>query len=101
MRMPDQVSDPPRPFRGLRATKAAKSRRGSRKRATNVSINEELLAEARAKNLNLSQTLEDALRAALREDRMKRFEEEHRDAFESYNRFIEENGLWNEDYRKW
>jgi post-segregation antitoxin (ccd killing protein) len=49
--------------------------------------------------MNLSQTLEDALRAALREQNIKRFEEEHREALESYNRFFAQRGLWDEQYR--
>ncbi len=57
--------------------------------------------QAKAAGLNLSQTLEDALRAALREEQIKRFEEEHREAFESYNRFFAKYGLWDEEYRGW
>jgi len=72
-----------------------------RKRAANVSIDEEVLAQAKMLGLNLSQTLEDALRATVREEQIKRFKEESREAFESYNRFVAEHGLWGQEYRKW
>jgi antitoxin CcdA len=97
MRMVRQVSDPPRRFRG--ASPRSPTRR--RKRATNVSIDEEILVQARKLNVNLSQTLEDALRAALHEERIREFKERNREAIESYNRFIGKHGLWGQEYRKW
>jgi post-segregation antitoxin (ccd killing protein) len=36
-----------------------------------------------------------------REERIKRFKEEFREAAESYNCFIAEHGLWGQEYRKW
>jgi len=93
------VSDPPRPFRGV-PTQSRPTKRG-RKRAANVSIDEEILLQAKACGINLSQTLEVALRAALRDENIKRFEAEHREALESYNRFFAQHGLWDEEYRGW
>jgi antitoxin CcdA len=93
MRMKRNLSEEPRPFR--RAEK-----RGP-KRAANVSIDAELLAEAKAMGIVLSQTLEDALRTKVREEKVRRFGEEHREAIESYNKFIEENGIWSETFRTW
>ena len=93
------LSDPPRPFRGVPTQSRPTKRR--RKRAANVSIDEEILMQAKACGINLSQTLEDALRAALREERIKDFKEKNREAVKSYNRFIEKHGLWGQEYRKW
>ncbi len=51
--------------------------------------------------LNLSQTLEDALRAAVREEQIRQFQERNKKAFESYNSFLAKYGLWGQEYRKW
>jgi antitoxin CcdA len=104
MRMVKHLSDPPRPFRG--ADEPVRRHIGERpkpgpKRAANVSIDAEILVEAKAMKINLSQTLEDELRKRVQDERVKRFQEEHREAFESYNRFIEKNGIWSKKYRKW
>jgi len=93
------LSDPPQPFRGVQ-TQSRPTKRG-RKRAVNVSIDEEILLQAKARGINLSQTLEDALGAALREERIRDFKEKNREAVKSYNRFIEKYGLWGQEYRKW
>jgi antitoxin CcdA len=99
MRMVRHLSDPPRPFRG--APLQTRTEKQYRKRAVNVSIDEEILMQAKASGLNLSQTLEDALRAALREKQIKEFKEKNREAIESYNRFVAKHGLWGQEYRKW
>jgi post-segregation antitoxin (ccd killing protein) len=36
-----------------------------------------------------------------REERIKRFRADFREAAESYNRFVAKYGLWGEEYRKW
>jgi antitoxin CcdA len=94
MRMNDGFSDQPRPFR-LREPKRA------RKRAANVTVDADILAEAKAMKINLSQTLEDELRRRIREEKARRFFEENREAFDSYNRFIAEHGIWSEKFRTW
>ena len=97
MRMGHGVSEPARPFRARSGPAGAKGR----KRAANVSVDAAVLAAAKAMNINLSAVLEEALRGRLREERRRKFHEESRAAIESYNRFIEENGLWGEEYRDW
>jgi antitoxin CcdA len=71
------------------------------KRAVNVSVDAEVLAVAKDLKINLSQVLEDELRKLVKEERIRRFTEENRDAIDSYNRFIEEHGIWSEKYRNW
>jgi len=93
--MAGRLNDPPRPFRRDEAKPAR------RKRSLNVSVDEEIVREAKAMGLNLSQTLEDELRKQVREEKIRRFQEEHKEAIESYNRFIAENGIWSKKYRKW
>lgn len=93
MRMSD-LDDPARPFR--RAEHPRK-----RKKATNVSIDSELLVEAKALKINLSQTLEDELRRRVKEEKIRAWTEENREALDSYNRFIAEHGVLSENYRKW
>jgi post-segregation antitoxin (ccd killing protein) len=34
-------------------------------------------------------------------ERDRQFQEEHREAIESYNRFIAKYGIWSEKYRSW
>jgi len=102
--MAKHLSDPARPFR--RDDASVRRQIGERpkpgpKRATNVTVDAEILAEAKAMKINLSQTLEDELRKRVQDERVRRFQEEHREAFESYNRFIEKNGIWSKKYRKW
>jgi antitoxin CcdA len=71
------------------------------KHAVNVSIDAGILAAAKAQRINLSQTLEDELRKRTQESREAKWQEENREAFESYNRFIAEHGIWSKKYRRW
>ncbi len=71
-----------------------------RKRAVNLTVDAELLDEAKAVGLNLSDALRQGLEAALREHRLERARDEHRSAIEAHNRFIEKNGLFSDDWRK-
>jgi len=69
------------------------------KKAVNLSINTDLLHQARALNINLSKALEERLAEILKEERARRWQEENRAAIESYNRFVDKHGLFN-DIRK-
>jgi antitoxin CcdA len=72
-----------------------------RKRAVNVTVDENVLAEAKQLGLNLSQVLEDELRKRVKEEKTRRFQEEHRDAIEAHNRFTEKHGVFGEEFRNW
>jgi antitoxin CcdA len=72
-----------------------------RKRAVNVTVDENVLAEAKQLGLNLSQVMEEELRKRVTEERTRRFQEEHREAFDAHNRFIEKHGIWSAKYRSW
>lgn len=69
------------------------------KKACNVSINEDLLRQARELGINLSQTLEEQLARLVREARAKQWAEENREAIESQVRWIEKHGLISDHYR--
>ena len=94
MRMTDEFSDETSPFR-------SNAPKRSRKRAANVSIDAEILAEAKAMGINLSQTLEGQLRKQVTAEKNRRWSEENKEAIEAHNRFIEEHGIWSEKYRSW
>ncbi|HTQ15614.1 MAG TPA: type II toxin-antitoxin system CcdA family antitoxin [Rhizomicrobium sp.] len=59
-----------------------------RKRAVNVSIDAQLLAEAKAMGLNLSQTLETTLRQIVHDAKIKQWSKAHEKSVESYNQFV-------------
>lgn len=69
------------------------------KKACNVSVNEDLLRQARALGINLSQTLEHELVRLVREAKARQWAEENKDAIESQARWIEKNGLLSDHYR--
>jgi antitoxin CcdA len=83
----------------LRALPARKFAMSTAKKSANLSVRADLLEEARAYKINLSQTLEAALQAALKKEKERRWLEENRAAIEAYNRHIERDGLWSDGMR--
>ncbi|CAA7616265.1 type II toxin-antitoxin system CcdA family antitoxin [Magnetospirillum sp. UT-4] len=69
------------------------------RKACNVSVNEDLLAQAKALGINLSQTLEKELARLVREAKAKAWYEENKEAIESQNRWLEKHGLWSDGLR--
>lgn len=72
---------------------------GALKKPTNVSINSDLLAQARELKINLSQTFERHLETVIREARRRRWLEENRQALEEYNDYIEKHGAFSDGLR--
>jgi len=70
------------------------------KRATNLTVDPELLEEARALNINLSATFEASLRDAVRKQKAAAWLAENRAALDGYNAWVEKNGLPLEEYRQ-
>lgn len=70
------------------------------KKATNLSVNSDLLAKSRALNINLSATLEHALESKLRAAERENWLKENRDAVDALNELAENNGLFSDAYRK-
>lgn len=69
------------------------------RKATNVSINEALLSEAKALKINVSKAAEAGLVIALAEKRSELWLEENRAALESSNSYVEQHGLPLAQYR--
>ena len=68
---------------------------------TNLSMDSELVEEARALKINLSRAAEDGLRLAISETRARQWRKENAEAIESANQWIlEENGLPLDKYRQ-
>ncbi len=72
---------------------------GYGKRATNVSVNQGLLEEARVLGINLSATLEKALESEVRARRREKWLAENREAIAAYNAHIEEHGVFGDHVR--
>lgn len=69
------------------------------KRATNVSINSELLHKAKALNINLSATLESALRDLVKARERELWKQNNKAAIETYNRLVEKKGAFSDGVR--
>jgi len=70
------------------------------KRAANVSIDAELLSQAKALDINLSRTLEQSLRSAVAEAKAERWQADNAEAIAAYNRWVAQHGLPLARYRQ-
>jgi len=69
------------------------------KKATNLSVNSDLLSKARGMNINLSATLEQALKEKLAASEAETWKAENKIAMQKYNELIEENGNFSDEFR--
>ena len=69
------------------------------KKATNLSINSDLLAKARKLNINLSATLERALEDELRKTEQENWRSANKKAIDELNKLADKNGLFSDSYR--
>ncbi|MEX0943541.1 MAG: type II toxin-antitoxin system CcdA family antitoxin [Pseudomonadales bacterium] len=70
------------------------------KKPTNVSINSDLLNQARSLKINLSATLEQALTEQLRRQRRAQWRQENASAIQAYNEQVEKHGTFSDSVRK-
>lgn len=70
------------------------------KKATNLSINSDLIRLARENNINISQALEHHLAEMLREKQIQKWRQENQDAIQSYNTRIETKGAFSDGLRR-
>ena len=70
------------------------------KKPTNLSINSDLLNKSKALNINLSATLEQVLRTKLAETEAEKWNKENKRAILAYNKLVEENDLFADEYRQ-
>ena len=70
------------------------------RKAANLSIDTNLLAEAKTLSVNISRAAEAGISDAVRKEKERRWKEENREALESSNRWVEEHGLPLAKYRQ-
>ncbi|MGB7542899.1 MAG: type II toxin-antitoxin system CcdA family antitoxin [Burkholderiales bacterium] len=70
-----------------------------RKKATNLSIDSDLLALARRLKLNLSQVVEAGLVDAIRQHERAQWLEKNRAALDAYNDHVEKHGVFSDGLR--
>jgi antitoxin CcdA len=69
------------------------------KQTAHLSINSDLLRQAKEEKINLSQTLEKFLSEVIRDKRRKEWLEQSGEAVEEYARFIEKHGCFGDKLR--
>ncbi|NVO00126.1 MAG: type II toxin-antitoxin system CcdA family antitoxin [Geobacteraceae bacterium] len=72
----------------------------AQKKPTNLSINSDLLQQAKAYHVNLSQTLELRLAEILRDQKRQEWQVENQEAIEDYNKRIEAWGVFSDGLRQ-
>ena len=69
------------------------------KKATNLSVNSDLLIKSRELDINLSATLEQALKEKLARKQAEEWSKQNKHAIKAYNDFVEENGNFSDEHR--
>jgi antitoxin CcdA len=85
-----------KPYRAGPRKGGSQQKQQPTKKAVNLSIDAELLREAKAAGTNLSGVLETALKERLKQQRWQQWREENRAAIEASNAQLERDGLWYE-----
>lgn len=70
------------------------------KKSANLSVNHDLLRQAKALNINLSQALEQRLAELIRDARRQKWLQENQPALDDYNRHIEAHGTFSDGLRR-
>jgi antitoxin CcdA len=78
---------------------SARRRKPGNRRPTNVSLAADLIHEAKALDINISQACEKGLAAEVKKARDDKWTEENWEAIQFWNRYVEENGLPLAKYR--
>jgi antitoxin CcdA len=76
------------------------SRFSAPKKATNVSLPADLVEEAKRLGINMSQACEAGLSEQIRNAQKEEWKRENRDAIESWNKWVAENGMPYDEYRQ-
>lgn len=71
----------------------------AKKKATNISINSELLEKAKKYKINISANVEKTLEELIKQEEIKNWEKENKEAIDSYNQRISENGVFSDGLR--
>ena len=65
----------------------------SLKKATNITLSADVLAEAKALKINISQACDQYLRGLVRAERERRWQHDHADFVAAYNQTVDTEGL--------
>lgn len=71
----------------------------SPKKATNISLSVDVLSEAKALGINISQACDQFLRDQVRLERERRWQQENAEFIAAYNRTVEADGLPLDEWR--
>lgn len=63
------------------------------KKATNITLSADVLAEAKALGINISQSCDQFLRELVRNERERRWQQDNADFIATYNQTVAEEGL--------
>ncbi|MEQ9506011.1 MAG: type II toxin-antitoxin system CcdA family antitoxin [Hyphomonas sp.] len=66
----------------------------------NLTLDEALVAQAKAVGVNLSAVAEEAIRFQTRAEESRRWVEQNRSALEAKSKLVEEQGLWSDGLRQ-
>jgi len=69
------------------------------KKPANLSVNSDLLAKSRAININLSATLERALKSELKQAAGEKWASQNKTAIKAYNSHVDEQGCFGDEFR--
>lgn len=70
------------------------------KRSANLSINSDLIVQAKALKINLSKLLEEKLAIAIAVQKEELWFQENKEAIESYNEHVAQKGLFSDRLRR-
>ena len=70
------------------------------KKATNVTVNSDLLQKAKAYKINISKNFEAYLAEVVKQKEEARWLEENKEAIEAFNERVEKRGLFGDKYRR-
>lgn len=70
------------------------------KRATNVSLGDTLLTEAKSLGVNVSRACEHGLAEEVRQEKARRWQEQNSAGFDAWNDYVERLGVPLSSYRK-
>ncbi len=70
------------------------------RRSTSLTLNRQLLDDAKALGVNVSRAAEEGVAAAVRAAQARQWRQENAAAIEDYNRFIDAGGVPLSEYRK-
>jgi antitoxin CcdA len=70
------------------------------KKPVNLSLNSDLLNKSKAMKINLSATLEQALKEILSREKSKNWADNNKNAIKAYNDFVDDNGCFADEFRE-